>query len=127
MKNFIKKFLIILLLYVVSQTVMALSLYTIYNEGELFAFPLILLFAFIIGLVYSLLFVLIDLINQTSVRYSIIYNLIFIAFITIFYIWDFIFYSGAAGSASFENFTLFYFPILFLIIHLVYVLYKRFK
>jgi len=127
MKLFIKKFLFVTLLLGSSLMITTFPPMAKYNQYDFFGWPIWLLLISIITIVYTLFFLLIDRIHPTSFKYTIIFNLIFATYLIIFFIWDFFILSNKVGSLSFENFLFFYSPAIFLIIHLVYVIYQKNK
>jgi len=126
MKHYIKKFLFVAGLLIVSMFLLDFIYTALYNSDELYGWPLWLFLVLIIGVIYTTLFVLIDLIKPNSFRYTLIFNLILTAYIIIFFIIDAI-NSGLSGAISYENIIFFYSPTIFLFVHLIIVLYRRFS
>ena len=126
MKKYIKKFLFATILLILPIFLSEFFYTAIYSPADLHGWPLFLSFVSVIGIVYAILFVLIDLIKPSSLKYTIIFNVVLAVCLIILFIWDAI-SSGLVGSISYENFIFFYSPAIFLFLHLIIISYRKLK
>ena len=119
MKDFVKKLIIINLL-IIGIAGITICFLTENIDPGWGVFNLIVIA--VISIVYSVLFISIDLIRPATIKYVVIYNLLYVAFLIIVPISEEFF---NFSWKIFGDYFLFYSPILFLLVYLIYVLYKN--
>ena len=122
MKDFMKKLLIINILIIG----IAGTFWFILAESSCCGFepefsPVLFIVAAVVSIIYSLLFVLIDLIRPSKIKYALVHTSLYIVFLMVSAFWNISnFFQIILG-----DYWVLFSPIPFLLIHLIYVLYKK--
>jgi hypothetical protein len=124
MKDFVKKLLLINLLMIgIAGTLLFIlaenSCCGLESENAPYFFMMVVT----ASIIYSIVFVLIDLINPSKIKYFLIHTFLYTVFLIIFPLWEF----PDLLHDILGDYGFFFLPIPFLLIHLICVLYKKFN